>query len=194
MEEIWKDIVGFERMYQVSNLGRVKSMGKIIYKSNGVRQTFSERILKPGRGSHGYYGVALYNKGMGETHLIHRLIADAFIPNPDNKPMINHIDSDKTNNSISNLEWVNGKENSNHASVRGRMRRNHNQRINYRLSKIGELNPMSKLSNADVKNIKRLIPFMKQKDIANIYNINATVISNIKNNKRWNSCPLFTAR
>ena len=95
MEEIWKDIKGYEGLYQVSNLGRVKSLkfGK-------------ERILKPGRKKIGYLIVLLYdNNGICKWFRIHRLVAEAFIPNPNNLPEVNHKDEDKSNNRVSNLEW-----------------------------------------------------------------------------------------
>lgn len=95
--EIWKDIEGFD--YQVSNFGRVK--GK-------------HGLLKP-QFDHNYYHVTLFKKGKRFMKLIHRLVATAFIPNPNNKPQVNHIDGVKTNNNLSNLEWVTNGENQKHA-------------------------------------------------------------------------------
>lgn len=92
-KEIWKNIAGFEG-YQVSNFGRVKSFyGK------------KERILKAGLRSNGYLNVILCKNGKMKCFLIHRLVANAFIDNPDNLPVINHIDENKQNNQVSNLEW-----------------------------------------------------------------------------------------
>lgn len=105
MIEEWKDINGYEGLYQVSNLGRVKSFkGK------------SERILKPGLNAKGYLGVNLYKNSKPKNIRVHRLVARAFIPNQENKPEVNHIDEDKTNNTVSNLEWTTGKENNNHGT------------------------------------------------------------------------------
>lgn len=94
MQEIWKDIEGYEGCYQVSNLGRVKSLkfGK-------------EKILTPTINSRGYYHTCLRKDGRSVTVYIHRIVAKAFLPNPDNLPLINHKDEDKTNNRVDNLEW-----------------------------------------------------------------------------------------
>lgn len=92
MEETWKDIKDYEGMYQVSNLGRVKSLKKNI-------------ILKMNKCSSGYYNVSFWKNGKEKKKLIHRLVAEAFLDNPDNLPVINHKDENKTNNSVENLEW-----------------------------------------------------------------------------------------
>lgn len=105
MKEIWKDVAGYEGLYQVSNLGRVKSV-------KGV----SERILKGGNDCHGYLCLNLWKNNQRIMFKIHRLVAQAFIPNPENKPQVNHIDEDKTNNVDSNLEWCTAKENNNHGT------------------------------------------------------------------------------
>ena len=103
MEEIWKDIEGFEGLYQVSNLGRVK-------------RVTTGRILKGYKNTKGYLLVGLYKHNIRCNKLIHRLLAQAFIQNPDNKPEVNHIDEDKTNNMVSNIEWSTRKENCNHGT------------------------------------------------------------------------------
>lgn len=95
--EIWKDIEGYEGLYQVSNLGRVKSLN---YKRTG-----KERILKAGKSGYGYLQVNLYKDGNREQPLVHRLVATAFLDNPDNLPEVNHKDEDKTNNCVENLEY-----------------------------------------------------------------------------------------
>lgn len=102
MEEIWKDIAGWEGLYQVSTCGRVKSLkyGK-------------ERILKQSKNSSGYLTVSLYIEGKTLSKVVHRLVAIAFIPNPENKIEVNHIDEDKKNNRLENLNWMTSKENSN---------------------------------------------------------------------------------
>ena len=118
--EIFKDIIGFEGYYQISNLGNVKSLSRKIRflhnisKKECVRIS-KERFLKTSI-SHGYYIVSLNDK----TFYLHRLIAIHFIDNFNNLPCINHKDSNRLNNCIDNLEWVTYKENTNHAWLNGR--------------------------------------------------------------------------
>lgn len=103
MKEIWKDIKDYEGLYQVSNLGRVKRI-KL------------DRILKGFKNTDGYRIVRLSKNRVVSNQRIHRLVAQAFIPNTDNKPTVNHIDENKTNNMVSNLEWMTRKENNNHGT------------------------------------------------------------------------------
>ena len=110
MEE-WRSIPGYEGLYEVSSYGRVKSLER--YKSNnGGIQLIKEKILKPHNTKKGYLTVQFSNK----IFKVHRLVAQAFIPNPDNLPMVNHLDEDKTNNRVENLEWCNRKYNCNYGS------------------------------------------------------------------------------
>ena len=104
-EEIWCPIKGYEGLYEVSDYGRVKSLkfGK-------------ERILKPRRDKDGYLFVTLYKNGDHKTCKVHRLVAQTFIPNPDNLPQVNHKDEDKENNSVQNLEWCDRKYNYNYGT------------------------------------------------------------------------------
>lgn len=101
--EIWKDIEGYEGLYQVSNLGR-------------VTRVTTNRILKSSKHVSGYLMVNLSKNSVTSHQRIHRLVAQAFIPNPENKPDINHVDEDKTNNNVNNLEWSTRKENCNHGT------------------------------------------------------------------------------
>lgn len=117
MKEIWKDIKGYEGMYQVSNLGRVKSLDRV-----GVDgKKYKGRERKVIVGKVGYKVVDLYIGGKRETKSIHRLIAESFIPNTNDNPEVNHIDHDKLNNSIENLEWVTRRENFNAAIKYGQL-------------------------------------------------------------------------
>ena len=116
MEEIWKDIEGYEGLYQVSNRGRVKSLK---YKK--------ERILKPRKQS-GYYKVLLYNDKKYE-YSIHRLVAHAFIPNPDNLPQVNHRDENPSNNRVDNLEWCDGKYNINYGTCIAKRARSKSKKV-----------------------------------------------------------------
>lgn len=112
MEELWRDIEGYEGLYQVSNLGRVKSFDT----KDKLDRIRKGRVLKGRKDKYGYIQVGLYKQGAASKKKIHRLVAEAFISNPENKPEVNHIDEDKTNNIISNIEWVTPKENLNHGT------------------------------------------------------------------------------
>ena len=99
--EVWKDIKGFEGQYQISNYGRVKSLQR----KDGRNHTWPERILRFTVGTNGYCGVRLSKNGKVFPKEIHRMVAEHFIENPNNYPCVNHIDENKSNNNVSNLEW-----------------------------------------------------------------------------------------
>ncbi len=110
--EIWKDIIGFEGCYQVSNMGRVKSLLRVVNKSNGRIMTFKPKILSLNKHyKNGYFSVYLrvFNKVIRLN--VHRLVGQYFLEQIENKNEINHIDNDKSNNRYDNLEWVNRREN-----------------------------------------------------------------------------------
>lgn len=115
-KEYWKPVVGYEGHYQVSNFGRVKSIkfGK-------------EIILKQKQYMDGYYYVGLSKNGIVKSYYVHRLVAEAFLPNPDNLPCVNHKDECKTNNIASNLEWCDNKYNNSYGT--------RNERVAEKLSK-----------------------------------------------------------
>lgn len=122
MEEIWRDITGYEGIYQVSNLGRVKSLARII-KRGKIEQHRKQKILTPSLCRGGYLSAIISNEAISKRIKIHRLVAQAFIPNPDNKPQVNHINGVKTDNKMENLEWMTCKENIIH-SIRNGMHYN----------------------------------------------------------------------
>lgn len=112
--EAWKPVVGYEGHYEVSNLGRVKSlarMARLNYRPRPLR----ERILRPGRASNGYDTVVLFDPGGRRSHCIHRLVAEAFIPKPSACTEVNHIDGVKANCRVENLEWCTSSYNTQHA-------------------------------------------------------------------------------
>jgi hypothetical protein len=113
--EIWKDVVGYEGIYEVSNYGRVKRLETLVKNKNGYRLV-KEKILNIP--SHIYQSVFLSN-GKVKQQYVHRLVANAFIPNPLNKEQVNHKDGNKLNNNLSNLEWVTKAENQIHAIENG---------------------------------------------------------------------------
>jgi hypothetical protein len=115
--KIWKDIAGFEGYYQVSNWGRVKSLARYV-NCRGGQKLNKERIRKTCN-SHGYHNVTMSRDNKQGCFLVHILVADAFIPNPDNLPEINHLDCDKTNNYHKNLERSTKRSNMQHAAANG---------------------------------------------------------------------------
>lgn len=118
--EEWRDIEDFEGCYQVSNMGRIKSLERVVMRKDGKPLTVRERILKANKNEDGYLLVSLHGNGKKRAASIHRFVAETFIPNPDNKPQVNHLDENKTNNCVSNLEWVTNLENVNHGTCKKR--------------------------------------------------------------------------
>ena len=113
MEEIWKDISEFEKFYQVSNLGKVRSKRKNCRSGTPIMRMFK---------NNGYMYVLLYDGKGGQKHMaVHRLVAKEFIPNPQNFPQVNHKDENKENNCADNLEWCTGKYNVSYGTRRDRM-------------------------------------------------------------------------
>jgi len=125
MNEQWEDIKGYEGLYQVSNLGRVKGIDRI--SANG--RHLKEKILSQKHTTNGYLEVIFCKNNKVKYFLVHRLVAEAFIPNPENKPQVNHIDEDKTNNRDTNLEWMTIKENLGYGTRIKRMAENHKKEI-----------------------------------------------------------------
>ena len=141
----------------------VNEKGEVINTTTGY-------ILKPKHLANNYCYVKLKNK----NYLIHRLVATKYIPNPDNKPQVNHIDGNKDNNNVSNLEWVTAKENKVHA-------------VKHNLVANGEKINLSKLTEDDIRFIRAHAKVdMKMKDLATKYNVSTKTIQNICQRKTWN--------
>lgn len=118
MQELWKDIRGFEN-YQISNFGRIKSKERVVTNTNGSYLK-PEKIIKTHVMKVGYLAVVLRDEEQ-KKHLlkIHRLVAEAFIPNPHNLPQVNHVDGNKANSRVGNLEWCTARQNTQHAIANG---------------------------------------------------------------------------
>lgn len=104
MSEIWKDVPGYEGYYQISNMGNVKSLDRVVEKSGRLHH-IKGHILRQSKTRCGYYIIGFSKEDKRTYHLVHRLVADVFIPNPDNLPCVNHKDEVKVNNHADNLEW-----------------------------------------------------------------------------------------
>lgn len=130
MKEVWKDIKDYEGLYQVSNWGRVKSLN--------YNRTGKAEVMIPRKTKKGYLLVQLSKNGKKKTCSVHRLVAGAFLDNPEGKPEINHIDENKENNRVDNLEWIWHKDNCNHGTRNERMTKTKSKPI-LQLSLTGDL-------------------------------------------------------
>ena len=117
--EVWKDVVGYEGLYKVSDKGNVYSVERL----NSRGRKIGGRIMKPTPNTNGYLRVNLCKDGKTKSKLVHRLVLEAFVGNPNNLPQVNHIDENKTNNELSNLEWCTGEQNINHGTRNERTRK-----------------------------------------------------------------------
>lgn len=172
--EYWADIEGYEGIYQVSNLGNVKSFSRVVPRKNGKKRVIKGRELTPTLHKKGYYYVRLGAKGNQKHFYIHRLVATAFIPNPHNKPQVNHINGNKADNNVRNLEWMTAQENITHAFNEG-------------LGACGDRQRQAKLNPEKVKGIKTLLAQnnLSLKEIGNAYGVNYRTIHSIKIGWTW---------
>lgn len=131
MNEIWKDILDYEGLYQVSSMGRVKSLERYSYKGNRSVQRLKTRILKAGIRKDGYLTVVLRKDGKSTSYLVHRLVASAFICNPNGFNVVNHKDENKQNNDVRNLEWCNSLYNNTYNNIA--LRRQMNKKSHWKL-------------------------------------------------------------
>lgn len=161
--EEWRDIEGYDGLYQISNFGRVKSF-----------KFKTPRIMKPLLQTTGslYLAINLYSKGKIKRNNTHRIVAQTFVPNPENKPEVNHIDGHTLNNHVSNLEWATRSENEQHA-------------YNMGLAKQGEAHGLAKLTNEQVRYIRDNPDNFTGKKLAQMFGVCETTISHAQLGKKY---------
>ena len=176
--EVWKDVKGFEGVYKVSSHGRIYSLPRKDARGHSIKG----KLLKPGvPGNHGYYVVNLMcDKNKRLAVPVHRIVAENFIDNPNNVKTVNHIDGNKLNNSVKNLEWMTHEENLRHALKNGLMQ-------NHFYATCGNSHPRHKITDVQVQEIRRLYEDGNYKSpaLAKMFNISkAHVCKIIKNEIR----------
>lgn len=174
LDEYWLPIEGYENFYEVSNWGRIKSLEKIVSYNNGQMRLYEEKILKLNP-SNGYRTISLVKEKIKTTAMVHRLVGLAFIPNPDDKPFINHEDGDRSNNYYLNLSWSTNSENQLHSyNVLG------NKAVR------GEDNGASKLSSMAVHFIRNLYATgISQNEIGSQFGVCQEAVRKIVYKKTW---------
>lgn len=165
-EVIWKPIKTYEGYYEVSNTGLVKSLKRDI----GMGSRRENRLLTV-YDKRGYSQVALSKDGNTKYLIVHRLVAEAFIPNPNNYPQVNHIDGDKNNNLVSNLEWCDQSQNMVHARKNKLMG--------------GEKTNTAKLTERDIVAIRYLYPKVNKRELSKAFNIGESTIGKIIKKEYW---------
>ena len=177
--ESWKDIPNYEGIYKVSNCGAILSVQRQALAKGGKFRIVPEKIMSFYTDQYGYIITGLCKNSLVKNKKVHRLVALAFIPNPHNKPSINHKDGNKTNNYVDNLEWVTPQENTDHA--------NHLGLLNFINAPKGENSGSSILKNKDVLQIRDiyLTKNISKKEISKLFNVSYTAIYKIINRITW---------
>ncbi len=173
MREEWRPVQGYEGRYEVSNLGRVRSIDRFYTDAIGVTQRYTGRVLRPVKAGAGYDTVVLSAKGVQRRVYVHRLVAAAFLEPQDGRREVNHMNGNKTDNRAANLEYVTPAENKSHASRMG-------------LLAVGSRNTQTKLKAEDVIEIRRLLAEGEyQRVIASKYGVCQTTIGDIHRSVTW---------
>jgi len=175
VDEIWKDVLGFEGFYQVSNLGRVRSVDRVVVHPRYGDMRRKSRVLKPSLSTCGYLSLVLCRDGVDSSKTVHSLVALAFIGDRPNGYQINHKDGNRFNNSLENLEYCTRLDNMRHAFDLGLMN-----------TPKGEKHRSAKLKVSDIPIIRqRLSEGHFQTAIARDYGVTQGIISAIKLGKNW---------
>ncbi|MED5492674.1 MAG: NUMOD4 domain-containing protein [Pseudomonadota bacterium] len=175
MQEIWKPISGYEGLYEVSNLGRVKSLGRMRVTKGGGKSWLPERIKAASSQREGYVSAHLYKNSKMSKRYIHRLVAEAFLANPNSLPQVNHLDGDKANNAATNLEWCSASDNCRHA-------------VDFEIYQTarGEQSAMAKLTEESVIEIRQMAASgWLHREIAEIFGVGRKAVTKIVNRQRW---------
>lgn len=172
--EQWLPVVGYEGMYEVSSLGRVRSLHRRVLRHDGFWQTHSARVLRQTIGTHGYPAVALCNGGKrGKTRTVHSIVAEAFLGGKPSCMQVRHLNGDRTDPRACNLHY-------------GTAAENQNDRFMHGTALLGERNPNAKLKSADVLEIRRmLLDGEPRKHISKIFGVSYEAVTDIANDKRW---------
>jgi len=170
--EVWKDVPDYEELYQVSNLGKVRSLDRLVKGAKGLDYRIKGKTTKEAKNYLGYIKVRLHKEGIRKEYSLHRIVAISFVLNIELKKEVNHIDGNKLNNAASNLEWCTRSENMKHAFRTGLV------------SNKGEDGPSRKLSNEDVLLIRASNDGCVK--LSKRFNVSPTSISSIKRRRSWN--------
>lgn len=176
--EIWKDIKGYEGSYLVSNFGRVKSLNRKVLGRYGTQREIKGAILNLTPDKDGYLKVNLKKSQKGKSLRVHRLVAEAFLENSENKPQVNHINGVKNDNNISNLEWVTLSENRKHAYKTGLQNGEAKRGVKSNFNKLTE-SQVIEIRNTYKKGVNTY------KEIANNFNVSPECVGRIVRKKNW---------
>jgi hypothetical protein len=173
MIEEWKPVTGYEGLYEVSNIGRVRSLDRIVNYSDGRVRSFAGGIRKLIVTQYGYHSVEFKAQDRKERILVHRLVAREFIPNPENLPFVMHLDDNRTNNVLVNLRW-------------GTCQDNTDDKVSKNRQLKGTEIKQAVLTESAVSNIRyRLLAGCAGRSLASEYGVSEATISHIKHNHNW---------
>jgi hypothetical protein len=173
VKEAWKDVEGYDGIYQVSNKGNIRSLKRYIYHKNGAKHIIEGQLLIPYITKKGYRQIKLWKNNNGIGFKCSRLVAKAFIPNPLNLPEVNHLNASKVDNRVENLEWCTRSHNIKHSFI-------HGTRKCY-----GEHHSQSILTDSDVYYIREMKDQKSINEFAKMFRVHKATIWSILNNKNW---------